>query len=118
MGKIIKTEYIDIDIDLLTINDMPNEILKEIYTLCGRDVAVSLMENFCGSFLTIPARPFDKIVRRIATEEFDGTTASIRNIARKYKIAEPVIRKLLKQSKIKNVPIEGQIGLFDKNEKQ
>lgn len=118
MGRIIKTEYLDIDIDLLTVDDMPNEILKEMYELCGRDVAVSLMENFCGSFLHIPARPFDKIIRRIATEEFDGTTASIRNIARKYKMAEPVIRKLLKQSNVKNVPVDGQLGLFNRNEEQ
>lgn len=115
MGRIIKTEYLDIDIDLITLDDMPNEILREMYELCGREVAVSLMENFCGSILTIPTRPFEKVIRRIATEEFDGTTASIRNIARKYKIADPVIRKLLKQSNVKNIPVEGQLGLFNKN---
>ncbi len=45
MGRIIKTEYLDIDIDLLTVDDMPNEILKEMYELCGRDVAVSVFNG-------------------------------------------------------------------------
>ena len=119
MGRIIKTNYMDIDMDIITFEDMPSEILKEMFILCGKEVAVSIMEQFAGTFITIPARPFEKLERRLAIKEFDGTTASLRKIARTYNIAEPSIRVLLKKSGLKNsIPADGQLNILDELAKQ
>ena len=80
---------------------MPSESLKEVFELCGRDVAVSLMEHQNGVFLLMPARPFLKLERRLLLKEFDGTTASLRRIARKYCMSEVVVREVLKKSRVK-----------------
>ena len=104
MGRKVKTEHLTVDIDVISENDMPNEALKEIYAICGREVAVSLMENQCGVFIMMPARPFIKLERRLMIEEFDGTTASLRRIARKFSISEVVIRDILKKAKVKKIP--------------
>jgi len=101
MGRKVNTEHMTIDIDLIDLEDMPNESLKEIYELCGREVAVSLMENQNGVFIMMPARPFIKLERRIMLKEFDGTTASLRRIARKFCISEVVVRDILKKARVK-----------------
>lgn len=101
-----------IEKDIITEEDMPNETLKEIYDICGRDVAISLCQFQRGVQVNVPARPWTKVRNRILHEMFDGTTASIRNIARKFGIAESSIREILRNQKI-DVPDERQMGLFD-----
>lgn len=107
MGRQVKTEHLMVDIDWITEDDMPNEALKEIYGSCGRDVAVSLMENQNGIFIMMPARPFIKLERRLMIEEFDGSGASLRKMARKYNISEAVIRNILKKAKVKVPRLNG-----------
>ena len=65
MGKIIKTPFIDFDIDVITIDDMPNNTFKEIYELCGKDVAVSLLQNYSGCQFQVPARAFYYLRQRL-----------------------------------------------------
>ena len=101
MGREVKTEHLIIDIDCITEDDMPNEALKEIYALCGKEVAVSLMENQNGIFIMMPARPFKKLEKRMMISEFDGSAASLRQLARKYSLSEVVIRDILKKANIK-----------------
>ncbi len=112
MGKIIETMFVNFDIDDVTVDDMPNEVFKEIYEMCGKDVAISLMKEFTGVVIQVPSKPFYKIERKKALSEFDGTTASIRHIARKYNITENRIRELLKKSHA-DTPSTGQISMFD-----
>lgn len=115
MGKIIKTPFIDFDIDVITIDDMPNNTFKEIYELCGKDVAVSLLQNYSGCQIQVPARAFYYLRQRLLKDEFDGTTESIRYLARKYGFTQARIREFLKEAKI-SVPAEGQLGLFNKGQ--
>lgn len=111
MGRKVKTINLTVDIDDITKQDMPNEMFEEIFDMCGKEVAVSLLENQCGVMIAVPARPFIKLERRLMIDEFDGTTASIRKIARKYQITEAVVRDELKRNR-KNVPVEGQLDMF------
>ncbi|MBR1754035.1 hypothetical protein IJ732_04285 [bacterium] len=97
MGREIKTEHTYVDIDEISIDDMPCEMLKEIYATCGKEVAVSLMEHQNGVFIMMPAHPFKLLENRLMVREFDGTTASIRNISRKYDISEVRLRGLLRK---------------------
>ncbi len=98
--------------EIITEDDMPNEVLKEIYGICGRDVAISLCQYQRGVGIQVPSQPWNKIRNRILKEMFDGSTASIRNISRKFGLAEARVREILKDEKF-DVPDERQIGLFD-----
>lgn len=104
MGREVKTEHAVVDIDKITIDDMPNEALREVYEFCGRDVAVSLMEHQNGVFIMMPSRPFKKLEQRLMIEEFDGTTASLRSISRKYDISEVMLRGILRKAKRNSKP--------------
>ena len=108
----IECDGFRIEKDIITEDDMPNEVLKEIYGICGKDVAISLCQYQRGIIIQVPSQPWNKIRNRVLKELFDGTTASIRNIARKFGLAESRVREILKAEKF-NVPDERQMGLFD-----
>lgn len=109
-NNFIECDGFKISKDTITEEDMPNETLKEIYGICGSDVAISLCQYQRGVAINVPAQPWNKIRNRILKEMYDGTTASIRNIARKFGLPEPRIREILKNQRY-NVPDERQIGL-------
>lgn len=102
MGRKIKTEHTFVDIDDITEEDMPNDTLKEVFGTCGREVAVSLMEHQSGVFIMMPARPFLKLEQRLMIEEFDGSPASLRQVARKYNVSESRIRYIIRTNARKN----------------
>lgn len=112
----IQTEHLTVNIKDITRDDMPSEFLTEVYDLCGKDVALSLMVHQKGVNVFIPSRPFLKLERRLLVDEFDGTSASLRRIARKYSMSEGVIRQILKKASRTPLPADGQIGLFDEEE--
>lgn len=111
-NNLIEFEGFKIPIETITEEDMPNEILKEVYGLNGKDVAISLMLYQRGVTIQVPSKPFEKIKKRILKDMYDGTTASIRKIARTFGLAEGRIREILKDQSF-DVPDERQIGLFD-----
>lgn len=53
--------------------------------------------------------------QRLLKDEFDGTTESIRYLARKYGFTEARIREFLKEAKVP-VPAEGQLSLLNKGQ--
>lgn len=81
--------------------DMPTEIFEEIFEICGADVALSLLIKMSGNLIQVPTRGMQKIERKIIINDYDGTTASIRDIARRFNISEMYIRNILNESKIK-----------------
>lgn len=99
-----------IDSETVSIDDMPSEVFREIYENCGVDVALSLLINMYGATILVPTRGMLKIEKRVILKEYDGTTASIRNIARKFRMSETYIRETLRQSKV-TLPAEGQTSL-------
>lgn len=105
-----------INSEAVSIDDMPSEVFKEIYEICGADVALSLLINMYGATILVPTRGMLKIEKRVILKEYDGTTASIRNIARKFRLSETYIRETLRQSKV-ILPSEGQtsLELFNNN---
>lgn len=105
-------EDIKIDTDELTADDMPTEVFKEIFDLCGAEVAVSLLINMQGNPITIPTNGMKKIIQKIIAKRYDGTTASIRQMTRDFKVSESYIRYILNEVKIKP-PAPNQLGLFD-----
>lgn len=106
---------LDVNTSDLTVDDMPTEIFREIFDICGVDIAISLLVNMTGNLIQVPTNGFLKIQKKVVMKEYDGTTASIRRLSRKFKISESFIRNILEENKIP-IPADGQIGLFDKNE--
>lgn len=94
----------------ITVDDMPTEIFREIYDLCGVDVALSLLVNMCGNIIQVPAKGFTNIIKRIILADYDGSMASIRKISRRFAIPELQVRKILSENKIQT-PDEKQIPL-------
>lgn len=111
MGKIIQFDGMEIDTDEIIAEDMPNEIMKEIYELCGKDTAISLLEYQRGVIIQVPTRAFYKLKRRLIGQYYDGTTASIRKICRKFNMADARVREVLKEQRL-NAPNERQPSLF------
>lgn len=115
----MRTEYImkhkGYDISDITIEDMPNELFRDIYELSGKDVAISLLRDFSGNRIVVPTNGFNIIEKKIILREYDGSTLSIQRLARNLGKGESSIREILKSYKI--VPAEnGQLGLFKKGE--
>jgi len=111
MGRILKFDGMQIDTDEIISDDMPNEIMKEIYEICGKDTALSLLEYQRGVVIQVPTRAFDKLKKRMVGEFYDGTTASIRRICRKFNISDTRVREILKEQRVKT-PDENQLSLL------
>ena len=103
---------LEIKSEEVTLDDMPNEVFREIYELCGVDCALSLLINMNACLIQVPTRGLCNIEKRLVVADYDGTTASIRNIARKYNISESYIRNILKENSI-TTPCPGQLGLLN-----
>lgn len=82
---IINFGDIEVDTSTLTEKDMPNEICRELFTLCGVDVVMSLIMNMSGNLIQVPTRGFATIEKNLMLKEYDGSTASIRRMARSFK---------------------------------
>ena len=107
---IIKCGGIEVDTEKLTVDDMPTEVFREIFVLCGVNVAMELLLNMPGNIIQVPARGLANIEKRLilqAFEKFPPTTALIRRLCRDFKTSEWYIRDLLVQNK-KQVPCDGQ----------
>ena len=107
---IITFEGIEIDTNSIAKSDMPNELFTEIFELCGAETAVSLLNYMAGNIIHVPTRGMNIITQKIICKEFDGSTASLRKISRKFKIPELNVRKILREAK-KETPLEGQMEL-------
>ncbi|MBQ8476068.1 hypothetical protein IJ531_03300 [bacterium] len=101
----------EIDSDELTKDDMPTQTFQEIFELCGVDVALALLFNMQGNVILVPtSRIFRKYESRVIKDAYDGSTASIRALARKFKITERQVREILNEHKMQ-VPAQGQLNL-------
>lgn len=102
-------------VDNITIDDMPNEMMKDIARECGIDAAVTLLLKFPGNLISVPSNGMNKIEKKIILSEYDGDAMTIKRLARNLVKAESSIREILKSYKI--MPAEdGQLQLFNKSE--
>ncbi|MBR1943119.1 hypothetical protein IJ843_05235 [bacterium] len=108
---IYKFNELEIDSDTLTRDDMPTEIFEEVFDFIGAEAAVGLLYYMPGNIIQVPtSRAMYKVERRLIKENYDGTTASIRLMSRKFRISEKQVRDILKQHKI-ITPSVGQESL-------
>ena len=108
---IFKYDGIDIDSEKLTVDDMPTEIMREIFTYCGADTAMNLLCHMNGCTIQIPTNGMSKIERKIIVNHYNKSgckTAAIREICRRFNISEGHVRNILRDAK-QDVPCEGQL---------
>lgn len=89
----LKAEF-EIAVDGMTAADMPNNDLFDVAKSCTDAVAVSLVKNCAGMYITVPKRSTAKVARKFVLDKFDGSNAkqlarvtgiSLRNV---YEIIE------------------------------
>ena len=104
---------IEINIEDIGIEDMPNSDFKDIAEVLGIEAAVKLLYFFTGNNINVPVKGFHKIERKIIAQEYDGSNQSIKRLAAKLRTTERSIRNVLESMKIEPV-VEGQmnLGLF------
>lgn len=106
---------LEIDINNIEKEDMPNEQFEDIFVFCGPEVVLKLLSEFGGCTIKVPRNGFKKIERKMILKEFDNTAIGIQRLARKYKTTEQNIRNILSRSRV-TFPSEGQRQLFSPEE--
>lgn len=98
----------------LTVDDMPTQIMKDVFELCGRETAIKLLVYMQGNIIQVPARPWLNIQIQYIKEKYDYSAHSIKDIARTIGVSEKFVREVLKTKiKVKDVPVEGQLNIKD-----
>lgn len=109
----MKINGIEIDIEEIAAEDMPNEVFNDIAETCGVKVAVELLYYFAGNTIIVPTKGFRRIEKKIIKKEYDGSNQSIKRLARKLRLTERNIRTILSADGIEPV-VEGQLNIFGK----
>lgn len=62
-------------LDYLTIDDLPNDALREVAQLCGIEVARELIAKLPGRTICVPKNGNRTIIRNVIAGEWDGTNS-------------------------------------------
>lgn len=76
-------------------NEMPNEDLRLVASLCGVHIAVALMEQLAGININIPKRSFMLLKKKYILENYDGTALSVKKIALECDISQRYVYMVL-----------------------
>ena len=76
--------------------DLFNEVYREICTVSGVDVALSIFQLYKGQQITFPVHLFNaKRIQTSIVKEYDGK--NIRELAKKYGYSEKTLRRMIKE---------------------
>lgn len=89
-------------LDNLTEEDMPNEELKVIASLCGVETAIALMKNIPGVMVCIPSKSLIKLRNKYICKKYDGKKKSIIELSRELGLSERAIYDILKKNMLKD----------------
>ena len=89
----------------LDIKDMPNDTFEDIAILCGIETALKLLKEMSGNNIYVPRNGFKLAKDRYIRKHYDGSTDSIRRLARECGVSERYIYTVINET-------EGQIKLF------
>ena len=99
-------------VEELTVEDMPTQIMRDVFECCGAEVAVKLLLYFSGSYVLIPTNGLKMLENKVIYKYYDGSAISIKRLARNLGTSETRIRSVLK-----NPPEKGQcqLDIFGEN---
>lgn len=76
---------------------LPNEDTLFVAQTCGLDTAISLINELPGMIISIPTRPYKKLIEKYILDTYDGTRKSIQKIHHHCHVSERYIRDVLKR---------------------
>lgn len=106
---------IEIDINDIELDDMPNDDFKDIYEICGVEVALTILTYFTGTNITVPVKAFDRIKKKIIKNQYDGTRKSIKRLCRELGMTERTVTAIISEMGV-TPPTEGQMSLFGEDD--
>jgi len=59
----------------MSLDDLPNEDLKDLAHVCGIHTAIKLLQDLNGIHIYIPKDGFKKVIERFIIKNFDGSNA-------------------------------------------
>lgn len=89
-------------LDDLTEDEMPNEELKLIASLCGIKTAVDLMKNLPGVMICIPSRALISIRNQYIRKKYDGSKKSLIELSLSLGISQRQLYQIVKTKSLEN----------------
>ena len=87
-------------LDEITIDEMPNEELKIIASLCGVNTAIELMKNMPGVMICIPNRSLIALRNKYIRKKHDGSKKSLIDLSLSLRLSERQLYEILKKTHI------------------
>lgn len=112
----MKINGIEINIDEVSIEDMPNGDFKDIYELFGVETALKLLDVFAGNQINVPVRGFDRIKKKMLWKRLTNkpcTYHEIKKISRELGWSSRTVLNFIRDEGL-IIQEEGQLGLFDR----
>lgn len=82
----------------ITEDEMPNEELKIIASLCGVQTAVDLMKKLPGVMISIPTKSLITLRNKYICKRYDGTKKSLLELSLNFGLSQRQIYKILKKN--------------------
>lgn len=86
-------------LDEITADEMPNEELKLIASLCGVKTAISLMKNLPGVMICIPIRALIALRNKYICNKYNGTKKSLIDLSLSLGISQRQLYEIIKRNK-------------------
>lgn len=86
-------------LDEITADEMPNEELKIIASLCGVQTAIDLMKQMPGVMICIPNRSLITLRNKYICKKYDGTKKSLIDLGLSLGISQRQIYEIIKRNK-------------------
>lgn len=87
-------------LDEVTEDEMPNEELKIIASLCGVQTAIDLMKNLPGVMIYIPNRALINLRNKYICKKYDGTKKSILDLGLTLGLSARQLYDIIKKHKL------------------
>lgn len=88
-------------LDEITVEEMPNEELKTIASLCGVKTAIDLMKNMPGVMICVPNRSLIALRNKYICKKYDGTKKSLLDLSLSLGITQRQLYEIIKRQKTK-----------------
>jgi len=87
-------------LDEITEDEMPNEELKLIASLCGVKTAIELMKNMPGVMICIPNKSLITLRNKYIRKKYDGSKKSLLALSLSFGLSQRQIYEILRKNRI------------------
>lgn len=105
--------YLENILSNLTIDDLPNEELKDVAAFSDMTTVISLMKHCKGLHFNIPKNCFDQFKRDYIFESYDGSMSSVRRMALELDMTQRHIQAILSGAGINETDEYKQLTIIE-----